>query len=145
MKDSNIPAFKAAILADPNLTAFLAAGNDGSIAAYYNAPGTGLIWRPSISTGEMNTAIVWSDFLLLTALAQNTYMAMISASSVDATSARIRAGFSSVFPVGTTLANLTAIAQKVPTRFEALFTTAQVTTEFGTIVRVEDVVTARTS
>ena len=145
MKASNISAFKAAILADPALTAFLAAGNDGSIAAYYNAPGTGLIWRPSIQITELNTAIVWSDFALLSALLQNTYIAMISSGFVDATSARIRNGFSTVFTIGASLTNLTAIAQQVPTRFEALFTTAQVTTEFGTQVRVEDVVIARTS
>ena|SRR5437870_4654598 len=142
MLASNVAAFKAAILADVNLATQRAAGDHGAIAAYYNAPGTGLIWRPNITTDELNTAIIWSEFAGLTALLQNTYLAMIAGTSVDATKANIRGGFSTVFAGKTSLTNLNNLAQRVPTRFEQLFTTAQVSTEYATGVNVADVALA---
>jgi hypothetical protein len=142
MTPAQLATFKAAILADANLTAALSAGEHGTIAAYYNAAGTGLIWRPSISVSEVNTAVVWADFAVLSALLQNTYMAMIQG-GLDATSSTMRNGFTTVFGAGSpTQLNLIALARRVPTRFEALFTTASVTTVYGYIVSVADVAAA---
>jgi hypothetical protein len=71
---------------------------------------------------------------------QNAYLALIQG-AIDATNANIRAGFGAIFG-GTSVTNLTALAQRVPTRFEALFTTAQVSAAFGQSVTVADVAAA---
>lgn len=135
-------AFRTAILADAALAAHRTAGNHGAIAAYYATAGTGTIWRPDISTTELNTAIVWSEFALLSVQLQNTYHALIATSNVDATSANIRGGFTAIFAAGATRTNLTALAQRVPTKFEQLFTTSQVCSLFGYTPSVTDVVSA---
>jgi hypothetical protein len=142
---AQLQTFKTAILGDGNLTAFLSAGDMTSIAAYYNSPGTGFIWLPSITTSLLNDAIVWSEFASLTVAQQNTYMAMIVVGTVDATQANIRTGFSTIFSGKTTLSNLTALAQRVPTRFESLFTLSNVCSLFGYQVSANDVDMARSS
>lgn len=140
MTPAQLTTFKTAINGDANLAADRAAGRHGVIAAYYNAAGAGSIWRPSISVAELNTAIVWSEFSVLSALLQGTYSAMTQGGFVDATVGNIRNGFSTVFGVGTTSrANLLALAARVPTRFEALFTVANVCSLFGQIVSAQDV------
>lgn len=138
---AQLATFKAAINADANLAAARAAGDQGAIAAYYNGAGAGTIWRPSVSAKELNTAIVWSQFIALPVATQNGYFAMLQAGAIDATSANIRTGFASLF-TGQSLTNLTAIAQRTPTVFEALFTTSQVCTVFGQAVSVADVAAA---
>lgn len=140
MTPAQLTTFKAAILGDAALAAARTAGDQGAIAAYYNAAGTGTVWRPSISVAELNTAIVWSEFIALTQGQRDAYRALISG-AIDATNANIRSGFGSIFG-GTSLTNLTALAQRVPTRFEALFTTAQVSAVFGQVVAVADVAAA---
>jgi hypothetical protein len=140
---AQLATFKAAILADSSQTQNVSAKAHGAIAAYYAAAGTGNVWRPSISTSELNTAIVWSEFAALTALLQNTYLALIAPGYVDATSANVRAAFATIFGAATTSRpNLTAIAQRPASRFEALFTTSQVCSLFGATPSVEDVVAA---
>jgi len=143
LTNSQLATFKAAILADSNLAAARAAGDHGAIAAYYAGASAGTIWRPSIPTPELNTAIVWSEFAVLTALQQNTYMALIAPGAVDATKANVRGGFTTVFGAATTSrANLTTIAQRTATRFEALFTTSNVCSLFGYTASVQDIVDA---
>jgi hypothetical protein len=132
---------KAATNGDSNLAAARAAGDQGAIAAYYNGAGAGLIWRPAISIAELNTAIVWSEFILLSQGQRDAYSALISGATIDATNANVRNGFGSIFG-GTSITNLTAIAQRAPTRFEALFTTASVSSVFGYQVTVADIAQA---
>jgi hypothetical protein len=140
MTPAQLATFKAAILADFPSPA--ARADHGAVAAYYNANGTGFIWRPSISVSEMNTAVVWSEFAVLSALLQSTYMAMVQG-GLDATSANMRGGFTTVFgPATASRANLTALAQRTPTRFEALFTASNVTQLFGYQVTPVDVAAA---
>jgi hypothetical protein len=141
LNTSQLATFKAAINGDANLAAARAAGDQGAIAAYYNAAGSGSIWRPSINSAELNTAIVWSEFIALPVQTQNAYFALVQGGKIDATNANIRAGFSSIF-AGTTIGNLTALAARVPTRFEALFTTANVCSCFGQTVTPADVAQA---
>lgn len=143
MLSSQLPIFKAAILADANLVVQRAAGDQGAIAAYYNANGSGSIWKPAISAAQLNTAIVWSEFILGTPAVQNGYFALLQGDPIDATNANIRAGFASIFAGATvSLANLTALAARTPTRFEALFTTANVCSCFGQLVTPADVAQA---
>lgn len=135
---AQLATFKAAILADTNMTVALAALDAATIAAYYNGAGSGTVWRPSISAAELNTAIVWSQFVALPVATQNGYFALIQGATVDATNANVRTGFGTIF-TGQSLTNLTALAQRVQTKFEALFTVSQVCPLFGMQVSVTDV------
>jgi hypothetical protein len=124
MTPAQIATFKADILAKAGSSFVLA--DQGAVSAYYNSTGTGFFWRPSVPVGEMNTAIVWSEFVALTSQVQAGYQALTQGGTVDTTSANIRSGFSTIFAGLTTLTNLTAIAKKVPTNFEALFTASNI-------------------
>lgn len=141
---AQLQTFKTAIQGDANVTAFLAAGDDGQISTYYNGLGAGSVWLPNISIGQLNTAIVWSEFMTLPVATQNAYIALIQG-PIDATNANIRAGFSSIFAGKVSLTNLTTLAARTPTRFEALFTIANVSTVFGYVVSPADVVLALNS
>ncbi len=143
MTPAQLQTLKAGIQADANLTALVAASNHVGIAAYLNGAGTGLIWRPRIDTVELNTAVVWSEFALLTVLLQSTYLAMIQPGFVDATSANIRGGFTSVFILGSqSRVNLIALSQRVPTKGEMIFTIASVCSVFGMVFSENDVARA---
>jgi hypothetical protein len=139
---AQLASLKTAVQGDANLAAARGAGDHGAIAAYYNAAGSGTIWRPSISVAELNTAIDWAAFAALTALKQATYQAMTQGGFVDATSANVRNGFNAVFGAGATLTALTNLAQRVPTRFEALFAASQVSAVYGQQVSVSDIALA---
>lgn len=54
----------AAIIAEPAVAAFLATGDDGSIAAYYNAPAspTQLAWLTSVSSRALDEGADYSAF-----------------------------------------------------------------------------------
>lgn len=143
MTTAQLATFRTAITGNSSLTAAVSAGAHGEIVAHYSQPGTGTIWRPEITVKELNTAIVWSEYAALTVALQNTYRALIAPGFIDATSANIRGGFSTIFGAATaSRANLLAIAQRVPTRFEALYTSAQVCSMFGRSPSVADVVDA---
>lgn len=143
MTPGQLTVFKAAIIANGSLSAMIAANDHIGIAAFYNGVGTGVVYRPSISAAELNTAIVWTEYAALTAVFQNCYQAMIAPGTVDGSNANIRAGFGSVFAAATvTKANLVAMAQRVPTKFEMVFTTASVCSLFGVAVTANDVAQA---
>lgn len=144
---AQLQSLKTAINGDANLAAARTAGDHGAIAAYYNASaGSGSVWRPYITVTELNTAIVWSEFSAVATGLQNTYMAMTQGGAIDATNANVRGGFSTVFGAPTaSRANLTALAQRTPTRLEALFTTSQVSAVFGQTLTVADVAAALAS
>lgn len=144
MNATQLATLKAAIIADTNLAAFITANDDVSIAAYYNtaASPSVSIWNPNISVQELNTAIVWADFVGLTVQQQQAYLAMIAPGFIDATSTNIRAGFVSVFGApasSATTTNLLAIAERNATRFEALFTTNGVCELYGSVVTHDDI------
>ena len=127
-----------------SLGAFIAAQDYPSIAIFYNQLASPVVnlWRPHISVSELNTAIVWADFVALTIGKQNAYFAMTQDGWVDSTSANIRGGFTAIF-ANPSLANLTALAQRPGTRFEVLFSTVQgtasVSTVFGMLLSADDV------
>lgn len=137
MTPAQLTALKADIAA--NQAANQAAGNYGAVADYYNTTsGAGFYWRNNISAQEIAGAIVYAEYAALSVSQQNTYDAMRASGTIDATSANIRSGFSAVFS-GVTLTNLTALAKKVPTRGEALFTTANICATPGLTVTANDV------
>ena len=145
MNATQLTAFKAAILADASLATMRTASNHIGIADYYNGAGTGVVFRPAISASELNTAIVWSEYALLTVAFQNCYQAMIAPEMVDGSNANIRTGFATIFAgVGqaVTRANMIALAQRVPTKFEQVFTTASVCALFSRFITPNDVARA---
>jgi hypothetical protein len=142
MTPAQIATFKADILANVGTRPI---SDMGAIVAYYNADAaSGFLWRPVVPARELNTAIVWSEFIALPVATQNGYFAILSAGSMDATSANIRAGFGTIFS-GTSQTNLVALVKRTPTNFEALYTTSNVCALFGTVVTVADVARALAS
>lgn len=140
MTPAQVQTLKAAILADANASPARLSGDHGSIANYLNSPGAGVVFRPSITVAELNTAIVWSEYTLLPVASQNCYQAMIAGGSVDGSNPNVRAGFASIFATATqTKANLIALAQKVPTKLEAIFVTSNVCPLFGTNITAADI------
>jgi hypothetical protein len=137
-----LQTFKAAILADVSQTTNVATNNHIAIAAYYNGNGTGTIWRPAIPVAEIITALIGAETVALSATKIAAFQIMCSGMSIDATNANVRAAFSAIFGASTTLTNLTAIAQRTPTRFEMVFTVSQVCSQFGALVTPNDVAQA---
>lgn len=131
----------AAINGDGTLAGAVAAKDWYTIAVAFNALSNPpvSIWRPSVTVQELNTAVDWSAFAVLTVAKQNTYFAMITPGFIDATSANIRGGFNTVFGAGATLTALSALAQRTATRFEALFSTSNVSDVFGQTLSAGDV------
>lgn len=143
MTPAQLLTFKAHILANAALVDERAASNHIAIAQHYNGAGTGVIYRPSIPATELNTAVVWTEYALLTVLFQNCYQAMIAPGAVDGSNANIRTGFATIFAAANgTRANLVALAQRVPTKFEQVFTVANVCSVFGQTVTPNDVAQA---
>ena len=134
--------------ADSVATAY--AGHDlATIAAFYNStasPAT-ILWRSDIKAAELAGAIVMSEFTALTALQQGgmALLLQLGSGALDATNANVRASFSSLFTGKTTLTNLTAVAQRSATYYEALsgFLTlvsgANVCSVFGYVLSTTDV------
>lgn len=140
MTPAQVQTLKAAILADANASPARLAGDHGSIANYYNSAGAGVVYRPFITVAELNTAISWAEYVLLPVASQNCYQAMIAGGSVDGSNANVRAGFASIFATATTTkANLVALAQRVPTKLETLFTVSNVCPLFGATITAADI------
>jgi hypothetical protein len=121
MTPAQLTALKAAAQADPNtLQNFAEATIRPSPTTTTPLTRRALCGAPQIMVRELNTAIDWSAFALLSVAKQNAYMAMTQGGFVDGTAANVRSGFNTVFGAGVTLDALTAIAQRNATRLEAL-------------------------
>ena len=125
------------------LGAFITAEDWPSVATFYNQNSVASVWRPNVSARELTGGIVGSAYDSLSVAKQNGYIAVTQGGVIDTTQATIRAWFSDIFGAGATLTNLTAIAQRLGTRFEILFSsvagTANVTTMFGQLVSGADI------
>lgn len=126
LTSAQLTTLKAAIAADGTLNA-LPNTPDGNavIAAAMNAASSPAvaIWRSDVRNSEITASIVASAYIALTALQQKALDLYVTPATCDATSANVRAGFSSIFGSGQTLTNLTAVAQRTATRLEALYAT----------------------
>lgn len=146
LTSAQLATLKTDINAQAPLAAARTAADWPTVAAFYNANTSPAVavWKPSITVHEMNAVITWSAFAGLTALAQNAYMAMTQDGFVDATSATVRAGFSTVFGAGSaSLTALNALAQRTATRLEALLVSVAgppiVSAVFGQSLSADDV------
>ena len=141
------PALKAAILAqtDPGFVAARTAGATGAMADWINGETALDIWKPRVTITELLSAVVWPDFIALSIAQQQAWFAITQggAEGVDATESRMRDGFVAIFGAASaTVANLVAIAQRKATRYESMYTTDGVCSEFGVRVSNDDVVRA---
>ena len=116
-----------------------------TIAAFYNSPQSPQVdlWRPDIKVSEVSPQIVMSDYVALTAIRQNGYLALTQGDIIDATKANIRAGFGSIFGAASvTTSNLTALAKKPATKFENLYTVSNVCSLYNYVVGYQDILQA---
>lgn len=124
---SQLSTLKTDIQGRASLASSVAAADWPTVAAFYNAPASPAVnvWRADIATEEIAPQVVMSDFVALTAVKQNGLLLLTQGPKIDATQANVRSAFASIFGAGsTTLTNLTALAQRPATRFEAMFLTA---------------------
>lgn len=145
MTPAQLATFKAHIVANASIAALLLANNHIAIADHYNGAGTGVIYRPNIPVEELKTGVVWSEFAALAVNLQNCFTAMMAGVTVDGSNANIRTGFATIFAGAGGLAtrtNLVALAQRVPTKFEQVFTLNNVCSVFGQSVSANDVAQA---
>jgi hypothetical protein len=148
---TQLATLKAAILADVTANAFPNT-NDGNfaLAAYLNSASDPVVnvWRKNIQPTEISSTITMSAFVALTAIKQNGLL-LLTQGLLDATSANVRAAFNEIFGAGPTLTALTALAQRIGTRFEIIFSSAagvaNISTMFGQSVTYLDVGEARNS
>jgi hypothetical protein len=105
-----------------------------------------MLWRPDVTPTEIASAIVMSEFVALTAIKQNGLLLLTQGAAIDATQSNVRAAFQAIFGAGATMTALTALAQRVGTRFEVLFSSAvagaRVTTKYGQPLTADDVQSA---
>lgn len=119
--------------------------NFQAIADYYNGVASPQIdlWRPDLNPKDLNKFLVMTEFQALTVQKQNGWFAMIGGDEVDATSALVRTNFATIFGGGSqTTANLSVVAKKAATNFEALFTTNNVSVMYKYIVSINDIESA---
>jgi len=129
-------ALKAAMLADTTVQAMV--GQDQNVANYYNAASATAIWRNNIDVQEIiNTVTATAGVLVgLTAAKSQALLVVTQAPVIDATQAGIRQAFSDIFTGTAVLAALTALAQRMATRYEALaaFITAAAPANLSSVV-----------
>lgn len=110
---------------DPNgygYAALIALGADAGLEAMLNQVRPGIsVYRDRIPTWEIIANTVKSEYDALPAGDKQLYQILVSAGTIDATDARIRQMFASIFQAGTTRTNLIAMAQRPGSRCEELF------------------------
>lgn len=151
MTPAQLVTLKAALLADANLSADIAAGNHGNIVSYMNAdsPSGFMVWRTVVKTEDIFDAIVWSSLtpvdvpdatqewanrsLACQGKQFNLQTILSGRQTINGTKANIRAGLQDALlnvPAGVSGALLNAgwaavkaVLSRVATRAEALYAT----------------------
>jgi hypothetical protein len=113
-------ALKAAIQTEPAVASFLAAGDDGSVAAYYNeAHATERAWRGNVQRAELFAAMKIADFDTLTAGKRDAWKLMLDMGSCDFRTAKVRKGVTDIWGAAEA-ANILPDCTRAATRAEAL-------------------------
>lgn len=115
------------------------------IADFYNQAANPQvdIWRSDVKVTDMAKSVLMSEFIALTAVKQNGMNLYMQGETIDATNANVRNGFASIFPAGTSLNNLTALAKKAATYFESLFAVSSVSPFYNIPLTAADVDAAK--
>ena len=152
---SQLQALKADIIADATLNAF-PNNSDGAfeIAKAYNllANPAYIVWKTNVSTVDIRSVLVWSEFDALSVSKQNAFTFLCSNHIVNAALANVRQGIQSIFTgpgQAGNLAALIAVAKRSATRAEKLFATGDGTNGSPStmgwegVLSLQDVETAR--
>lgn len=118
---------------DPDVIAYLAAGQIGDIADWYNADdATKWVFKTSMDTDEANKAVDWDEVLSATTsplsqLQQFTFDRLFKNGTLDPSDNSNRSALVNCFPGNgeytATRAGLLALATRNPTKCEVLFIT----------------------
>lgn len=128
---------KNAILAEPAVAAFVAAGDDGSIAAYYNESDSPAywVWRTNVSLTEVTdlpsqdaTVFSWTALIARSVQEILVWQDMFKNGYVNPSKDNIRQGFADIFSGNQNSApaqrtHLLTVARRLATRAERLFAT----------------------
>jgi hypothetical protein len=134
LSPSQLSALQTAIGAEPAVAAFLAAGDDGSIAAWFNEPdATVKAWRKSVPRDDLFAAMTVAKFDALSAGKRDAWRLMLDFAPIDFTRAKMRSAVTDAWGAADAAAILTDCT-RAATKAEALF---------GGTDRTESTVTAK--
>lgn len=111
---------------DQEIIDALAIRNDNAIAEYYNRESTFVVWRSRVSVEEYRDALVWTEVDQLTTGAARIWDWITAHMQLPIESGKpeIRQGIADAWGSNTTTrANLLAVAKRLATKAEALFST----------------------
>lgn len=130
---AQLQALKAAIQAEPNVAAALAAGNMVAIADYYNGASASNAWRAA-PRDDMYGAMQISSFDNLTAGKRDAWRMVLDYAPTDFRKAKFRKAVTDIWGATEAASVLTGCAVRAATRAELLF---------GGTDRTESTVTAK--
>lgn len=111
---------------DPDVVAALAIRNDTELARLYNLDSSFTVWRTSVTPTEYRGAMVWTEVGTLNAGSVLIWEWVTNnfSSNLDASDANIRRGIADAFASNTTTrANLLAVAKRLASVYEEVFST----------------------
>lgn len=127
LTEAQIPTLASAIAAetDPAFVALRDAGATGQMADWFNEDSSTWVWRKSVEADEYRSAIMWSEVDGLQAGKARIWEWITAGMTLplDATDANVRQGLADCWAANSsTRPALVAIAKRLATRGEALFT-----------------------
>lgn len=141
---AQLTTIKNFIAADGTLNA---APNDGNglrtIADALNTAASPdfIVWRTEIKAHEIMESIVGTELAALTAIKQFVFHMLMLSAPLDASKANIRADFSAIFSVGTSLTALTDLAKRKATVIEKILAIGTGSTASPATMAVEGSIT----
>lgn len=122
---SQLAALKAVALADQAAVALMESADDIALAEWFNAdaPGSYIVWRPDVSIGEANAAMVWTEIDTMTAGKARIWEWMRLVPVLDFRQGSIRQGINDAFAGLTTRVNITQAGKRNATRAEKALAT----------------------
>lgn len=132
---AQLTTLAAAINAEPAVAAFLAVGDDGSIAAFYNdAHATTRAWRGDMSSSDLFNAMNLTQFDGISAGKRDAWRMMVDLAPIDMRRAKMRGAVTDVWSNATTRDAILTDCTRSATKAEALF---------GGTDRLEGAITAK--
>ena len=142
LTSSQATTLRNAVTSDASVASQVQNHDAYSIAAVYNQATSTQIWRPDLSPSMLYPSIVASEAITQSAQALLLAEIVLSAPVIDASNPNVRAQFATVFPASTcvsTIANMTAVAQRPASKFETLYISNQVSAVYGYVLTPLDV------
>ena len=123
-----IQTLKAAILADPNLTQFVADGATGAIAEYLRKDSTFVVWKTSVNADEvMKNGMDWTQVDNLSVGKARIWDWLTKSGTFNPAKSNVRAGIAECWKgTAAMLAVQAAVfvhCKRFATRFEAIYAT----------------------